>query len=209
MKGSLFLLTLLAVLISQCASRYHAVYPPGLHYQNATASDSLEFSYHFDVVGEAGNKKYSKYERKSNLKMVAVRIVNHTGRTLRLDQDISFYQGSRMIFPIIPSVVKDKMGQTVPIYLLYLLLTPMTLNTGGGSGPAGSTQGESIPIGYLLGPGIAIGNMLNAGSANKHFEEEMNQYGLSRVIEDDKTLYALVCFYGITFDPLQIKVKTQ
>jgi hypothetical protein len=88
--------------------------------------------------------------------------------------------------------------QGVPVYLLYLLLTPMNLYTGD----------DVTPIGLVLGPGIAFGNMIGAGGANQNFLKELESFNLmNKSIQPGETLYGIIGIRDSGYNPITIKVK--
>ena len=62
----------------------------------------------------------------------------------------------------------DALEQNTPIYLLYLLLSPLQLTKTENNGFETKTT-PFFPIGLILGPGISIGNMIVSSTANKNF----------------------------------------
>lgn len=66
-------------LMSSCASNYHFINPPSVEMKtSATISPpaSCQIHYRYQVLKEAGNKKYAKKERQSGVSLLAVRIEN-------------------------------------------------------------------------------------------------------------------------------------
>ncbi|MEY3451705.1 MAG: hypothetical protein RL711_1531 [Bacteroidota bacterium] len=184
-----------------CASTYKPIIPSSVYYTNAETKDSLTFAYKYDVLKSTDNHKYAKHEDESGIKLVSVSITNNTGKTINMAENIAFYAGSRQLIPLDPMFVKNQLKQGVAVYLLYLLLTPMTLNSSNGS------SSSSVPIGIVVGPGIAIGNMAVAASANADFFAELDANYIFKNIEKGQTKYALLAFRDIGFEALKIKLK--
>jgi hypothetical protein len=97
-----------------------------------------------------------------------------------------------------PVVASAGIKQTAGLHLLYLLLTPMTLDL---------DNSGSIPIGLVIGPGIALGNMFVASGANKRFREELLNNELeNRQIANGESFYGLITINDNGFLPLSLKL---
>lgn len=204
MKKTLIIPLLIAVVLSGgCASNYRSI-SPQTNYFNATEKTSeLEFSYRYNVLQEKGNKKYAKRENKKGIRLVAVKITNNTEGPIRFPEDAHLYAGNRPIQLLESEFIHSKLKQGVPIYLLYLLFTPMTFTVSSGNGDVSST-----PVGLLLGPGLTALNIGIAASANNKFKEELLQYNLTnRIIEEGETVYGLIGFQDFDYAPLKIELK--
>ena len=103
-------------------------------------------------------------------------------------------------------ITEDKIKQGVPIYLLYLLLSPVTFNTSSTS-VDGAPTSNSFPIGLIIGPALTATNMIVAGTANKTFKEEIEQNTLYRQVHDGETIFALVAFRNIGKDEITLRLK--
>jgi hypothetical protein len=193
-------------LFMSCASSYKPISPETLEYHNHSTNDKIDFSYHYDVLTESRNKKYAKHELKNNLSLVAVKITNHTGHDINPMTDVVFYIDNRPVYFVDQKITEDKIKQGVPIYLLYLLFSPMTFTTSSSS-VDGVSKSNSFPIGLIIGPALTATNMIVAGSANKSFKEEIEQYDLYRQIHDGETMYALVAFRDIGKDEITLRLK--
>jgi hypothetical protein len=85
-------------------------------------------------------------------------------------------------------------------------MSPITLNTNTAS-TDGTTKTNSFPIGLIFGPTITGLNMIVAGSANKHFNEELENYSLYRQMRNGETIFALIAFKDIGMDEMSLKLK--
>ena len=196
-KTALFSI-IIAAFCSSCASSYKAINPSQLNYPESSADQT--FSYKYNVLKQANNKKLAKKEDKTDIKIVAVKIVNNTGYTLKYGLNYKIYSGNQVL-DILPT--SEVIKETVPAYLLYLLLTPARLNVSSESGKSSST-----PIGYVLGPGLAAINMGIAAGANKKFENEMDTYSLiDRDINSGETFYGLIGIKIADYAPLSLKIQ--
>jgi len=189
-----------------CASSYKPISPETIEYHNHSTNDKIEFSYHYDVLTESKNKKYAKHELRNNLTLVAVKITNHTGHDINPMTDAVFYIDNKPAYCVDQRITEDKIKQGVPIYLLYLLFSPMTINTSGTS-TDGAPKTNSFPVGLIIGPALTATNMIVAGTANKNFKEEIEQHSLYQQIHDGETMFALVAFRDIGKDEITLRLK--
>lgn len=208
-----FLLIILSTgLLCGCASTYKPIKPKAINYAAHSMDGPVSFSYHYDVLSEAGNKKYAKREKTKNLKLVAVRISNYSGRKLNITQDLAFYCGNREIFPCSPGLVKNELKQGVAVYLLYMLLTPLNLYVSNSNNNNGymNTEVKTYRVGLILGPAVTIGNLATSGTANANFYDELQQSNIvNKEIENGETIYGLVGFREIGYDPLTLELRNK
>jgi hypothetical protein len=203
MRYSLIIMAVL--LLSSCAAAYNSISPERLSYSSTNLDDAILFSYKYDVLFESGNKKYAKHEEKERIKLVSVKITNNTGKKININNDVTFYAGNRPIVPMSTSGLAELLEQNTPIYLLYLLLTPLQLTKTESNGYETRTE-PIFPIGIILGPGITAGNMLVSSKANKDFKHELYNYDINREIDNGQTNYYLVGFRDIGYEPLTLKL---
>ncbi|MDD3078664.1 MAG: hypothetical protein PHH37_06135 [Paludibacter sp.] len=193
---SLFIACIL--LLSSCAQSYYALSPEKTTYIASNNLNDINLHYRYDILNESGNRKLSKKEKKQNIKIVAVKIINNTDHIINIGNNAAFFSGNTLIYPMDAISIRNNIKQSVPSYLWYLLLSPLTFSFNG-SDPA--------PIGLLLGPGIAGGNMLVAGTANKSFYNELTKYDiLNRDIQVGETVYGIVGFRDLDYVPLSIRL---
>lgn len=182
-------------MLSSCAASYKRINPGNLKYPDL---DDSTFSYQYNVLLRAGNRKLSKKEAKSHMRVVAVKIFNNTGQTLVYRKNFRIYSGNNEVSLLSPMVASAGIKQTAGLHLLYLLLTFTTLNV---------DNSGSIPIGLVIGPGIALGNMFVASGANKRFREELLDNDLeNRAIANGESFYGLITINDNGFMPLSFKL---
>jgi hypothetical protein len=202
LSQTLFLL--FALMASGCASSYTTINPRGINYSAYDLQPGVSFSYKYDVLREKGNKKYAKKENNKNIKLIAVKITNQTDSVLNVSRDLVFYSGNRQVNPIEPMTIKNTLKQTVPIYLLYLLLTPLHLNV------YNENTVESYSIGLFVGPGLTIGNMAVAGTANNKMYAELMEYDImDKEIPIGGTIYGLMGIWETSYDPISVKLRNK
>ncbi len=132
------------------------------------------------------------------MKLVAVKITNNTDRIINIGNNAAFYTGKTMIYPMDVLSIENCLKQSVPSYLFYLLLTPLTFSFNGS---------DPMPVGLILGPLITGGNMLSAASANANLYNELMQYDiLNRDIQVGETVFGLIGFKYLDYAPLTIKL---
>lgn len=98
--------------------------------------------------------------------------------------------------------------QNVATYLLYLLLTPVTLNTYGTNQDGQTENTSSTPIGLAIGPRITALNTITASSANKKFKTEIETYNLSgKTVKAGESITGLIGFKEDSFYNIKIDVQ--
>ncbi|MBX2840138.1 MAG: hypothetical protein KTR26_00090 [Flammeovirgaceae bacterium] len=126
---------------------------------------------------------------------------NNSTENIIFGKDYIVYSGNRPITLLETNFIHAQLKQGVPIYLLYLLLTPMQFI---------STNGESTPIGLVIGPGITLGNMIGAGSANSNFKKELENNLLNnKEIKSGETVYGLIGIVDNGYNQLTLKNISQ
>ena len=162
--------------MTSCASGYHHINPENLSYNSKKPSkDGISLEYKYDLLP----KKYSKKEKNSDVRLVALGITNNTNKQLVFGRDfqITYEDGTKVMIMEKEKSFKE-LKQKGAFHLFYLLLTPTNLTTTSTSN--GYTQTKNLfPIGLILGPGLAGYNILKASSANKKFKEDLEEYNLN------------------------------
>lgn len=188
--------TLAVSLLASCASSYKVIGPNSLNYRTTNEDRNIEFSYKYDVLNERGNRKYAKKESRTGVKVVAVRVTNNSQESFVFGQDLRVHSNGIPINIIEPKVIQQQLKQGVPIYLLYLLLTPLQLNTGD----------SSTPIGLAVGPGITVGNMVAAASANSKLLQELeNNFLNGQKVDPGETVHGLIGIRDSGYNPLTLE----
>lgn len=205
MKSLCLSLLLIAVIFAGgCASNYHTINPGRTHFPAPAEKEyGLSFAYKYDLLRAKGNKKYAKKEDKKGVRVVAVKITNNTGSTLIFPDDFDIMSGDSPVYLLEPEAVHRQLKQGVPIYLLYLLFTPMNLYTYDDTGVTSST-----PVGLLLGPGLTALNIGIAASANNKFKQELLDYDIYNMeIKDGETITGLIGITDNGYAPLSLELK--
>jgi hypothetical protein len=210
MKKS-FLLILAAissVVFTNCASTYKPIRPEVLTYSNQSLDSSISFSYQYGTLRMLRNKKYAKREDRKGIRVVAVKITNHSAEPVTFNQNLKLYAGNNQVVPLDPAFVHQELKQGVAIYLLYAPLTLAKLTFYDTSTPGQIRATSSVPFGLVVGPGITIGNMAVAGNANQRFLNELTMYNLiGRQIKPGETVYGLVSIHDFGFNPLSVRTS--
>jgi hypothetical protein len=192
----LYSLLISGLIFTSCASSYKAIQPDRIHFQNNETYQEIEFSYKYDVLNERGNKKYANKESMKSMKIVAVKVVNNSDSSFVFGKDLKVYSGGKSIRLLEPDLISSTIKQGVAVHLLYFLLTPMTVHSGG----------TTTPIGLVVGPGIAIDNIVTASIANKKFKKELEANYLSgSVIHAGETIYGLIGILDVGYNPLELR----
>lgn len=166
---------------------------------SGSSDKSVNVDYKYNLL----TGRYAKRETNSNVKLVAVKVTNNSGRDLHFGKDIKLvYNNGADVVMLDNAKLFDATKQHPAIYLLYLLLTPSKLTTSSGNGAS-----NSVPIGYAIGPGIAGGNIIAASSANSKYKEELLKYDIAgTVVKNGETVYGLVGISTNSFEGIKVKV---
>jgi len=195
-----FIFSVVIILFTSCATSYKPIIPESVRF--SAEENSSNFSYRFDVLREAGNRKLSRKEERKLVRVVAVKLVNNTGQTLKYGYNFKIYSENAEIEVLSASRTVSYIRQSVPSYLLYLALTPAKLTFTSGY------KQSSFPLGLILGPGLAGINMAISGTANKNLRTELETSTIiDKEIKPGETFYGLIGIYDNHFMPLTIKIS--
>ncbi len=196
---------IIAISLTSCASGYKMIVPETVNYISTHETDGVKLEYKYDLL----EKKYAKKELKKGVKIVAVKITNNSENDLVFGKDVKLtYGNGTEIYAMDNEKAFKALRQSVPTYLLYLLLTPVNLYTYKTNSYGMQETTSTTPIGFVLGPGITALNMITAGSANKKFKTEMLNYNINgTMIKSGETKYGLLGIKTDSFDALKLKVE--
>ncbi|WP_142602918.1 hypothetical protein [Solitalea koreensis] len=198
--------TSISFLVSGCAASYKHIHPSSLNYSNKSSDKGVDFYYSYNVLQQAGNKKYGKKEEKNFLRVVSVKLTNNSGKDLSFGDDIRVFNGDTPITINYPAETHLKTKQTVPTYFLYMLFSFVKLNITK-TDQYGFTTGQSYPIGLVLGPGLTLINVLTADGANKKYKDELiSNNPIGKIIKNGETVYGLMSVNDTNYNNLQVKV---
>ncbi len=198
MKKPIQLFAIILVLtLNSCASSYDYIEPNALSYNSNSSTDTFVLEYKYDLL----NKKYAKKEANRGMKLIAIKVTNNSNKDVVFGKDITlkYKNGVGLNLLETEKVFKD-LKQATPLYLLYLLLTPVNFT----STSNGRTT-SSVPIGLGLGPATAGGNMIVAGSANKKLKKELMEFDiLGTLIKSGETKTGLIGIRADNYDSIEI-----
>ena len=197
-----FYLSLL-FLVTSCASGYKTIQPNTLNYLSSNEVGNVKIEYKYNLL----SKKYLKKELKKQVKLAAVKIKNNSDKDYVFGDNLKIvYSNGTQVDLIENSKVYAMLKQNTPIYLLYLLLTPMRFEVYETTNGFRETT-SSTPIGLVIGPAIAGGNMIVAGSANNKFKEELTTYDLmNKTIKSGETKYGIIAINSNSSESLKLKL---
>lgn len=204
------ILKITAVLISllflnSCASGYKIINPAGLSYNSQNQEQDVTMEYKYDLL----HKKYAKKEEKKDIRLVAVKITNHSERDLIFGQDVNIaYESGGQLLVMPTDKVFKGLKQHPTTYLPYLLLSPLTLSTFKTDAYGNQHTTGTFPAGLIVGPGLAGGHLIAASSANKNFKNELRTNELQgRTIPKGETVYGLIGIRADSYDALKIQLE--
>lgn len=202
-----FLFALFPIIIG-CASTYKPIQPDMLQYGGETTLDSITFKYKYNVLGEKGNKKYSKKEKKKGFNLVAIQVINNSSSSLNLNQQVDLLCEGNNITPLQLSIAGRKLRQRAETYLLYSLLV-ISYTTGRLVGnSAGGISVQTTTNYYPVGLPIGLVNFFVALYANKKFRNELQTYDIwDKTIAPHQTLNGLVLMERQNLETLNIGWK--
>ena len=189
----LFKLALLFIILSltSCASYYRAIGPERINYPPTINVEKVALSYRYDVLRDAGNKKFVNNEFKRNMKVVAIKLTNNTEATINISKDLSFYSGSSKVLLLNPFDIQVQIKQSAPSYAWYFL---------------GCTSLDPIDIAVF--GGIGVGNIIVASTANKNLLRELERYDLTnKELKKGETIVGIIGFEALHSDPLTVKIN--
>lgn len=198
MNKALILLSCI-IFLSSCAASYKPISPTFLSYPSVQVTEGLTYSYRFNVLSDAGNKKYAKKEQRKGIKVIAVKLVNDTGRRIVFKRDIDIYMGDQVILPMEASQVRQIIKQPAALFLLWSPLILFTTDCNGFS-----CDRTVIPIGAAIG----VTNTIIASSANGKLDTEMLTYDiLNREIANGDTAFGLIAISTDITSAIELRMK--
>ncbi len=201
----LLVLSITILSMTSCATGYKSIEPKTVRYNSTSKDKDVVLDYQYNVL----TKKYYKKENRKGIKVASLKITNNSDKDLVFGKDLKLVNRDENELILLDNTfVYKQLKQSVPTYLLYLLLTPLKLFTSSGdTNSRGEVEQNSIPIGLVLGPGITGINMITAGNANDKFKKELNNYNLQgKTIKKGTTAYGIIGIQGNSFQSLAVKV---
>lgn len=85
-----------------CASSYRAINPTTINYSGdiIPVDNDIEIKYQYNVLRESRNKKYAKYEERSNYRLIGMLISNQGYDTLYFSEDLVITDGLNELQPL-------------------------------------------------------------------------------------------------------------
>ncbi len=155
-----FLLFLLMVFSTGCAFNYRYIDPLDVSFLMLRDETPLEveISFKYNVLKEAGNRKYAKTEKRTGVSLLAVRIENNGTDTLYFPEDFGIKLGQEYVFML----TKD---ETVGVF-----------KRGATSDFGASETGrlEELFLSLIL----VFVDAGNRGNMNRRFAKEMDEFYL-------------------------------
>jgi hypothetical protein len=201
----------LALLFVGCATSYKPVNWQGVQYKASTLSPEIDFAYSRNSLRDSRNPRYDRKAISIRTDIVAVRIQNKTDHPLSVKDDLTYFNGSKMVEPAeAASAIRD-VRQSPGMYWLYLLMAPA--NIYGSTYSCDDYDCHSdfvfIPVGLIIGPILAGINAVVASSANENFRKEIQAHDLSaKVLAPGETATGYLVFPNSGTKPLMARLKT-
>jgi hypothetical protein len=184
-----------------CASSYRPIITDKFTYPKITTSAGLEVAHQYNVLKEAGNRKYAKKELRRNIRVVAVAITNKTDSVIIVKDDLDFYASNRKIFLLTPEETKHSIRQVSGLYLFWGLFVVTLTKCDDNSNDCSRIP---LPVGLLIG----LINMGVASNANNGLLEDLVRHDLMRKkIQPGETVEGLIGISTDTNEPLMVRFK--
>lgn len=161
---------LISLLVQGCAVDYLPIRIEEIPFYHKVQNSCISYSIQYNTLLIRGNTRYAQKESKHHIKVMAIEFTNLTKKTIHFKKDVIVKIGGIPVSPIPPEVVKAKIHQSVPAYLLHTLLFLRLPRCQGVD--CGTTN-------YPIGVPIALGNMAIASNANAEFLSELKNYDVA------------------------------
>jgi hypothetical protein len=156
-----------AISLGSCASPY-GVIKDIPDFSDKTTVQHVDVSFQHDLLRKTGNRKYARRASRKDISVVAVKIVNRSGKTLVPGENLFFTSDGERVDLIDTKRLFRKTRQSVFIHLLYLPLTFIFIADGD----------VLVPIGIFIGPPLAGANMVIAAISNDLYRDALRKFEL-------------------------------
>lgn len=198
MRYTFYLLVLLIACVG-CASSYRVINPLRIVYQDSSESYGGVLGYRYDVLREAGNKKYARKADDKKIRIVGMKFTNLTDQAINFGEDVEIFADGQRIIPLPSDVVKREVKQISGLYMLWSLFW-VTLSKCEND----DCSVTPIPVGLLIG----IGNTVGASGANRNFHKELEFHNLiTKVVDPGETVKGLLLIRAENEQKLEVHLK--
>ena len=196
---------IVSLLITGCASGYHAINPPALNFTSTSGDSVIAVEYQTNLL----TGKYLKREISSDVYLVAVKITNNSTHDISFTNNLKIFSGEEEVMPIPLNRFYDATQQNPDKSLNFLFLAPLNVYSF-----SETTQGNQVtsqknrfyPVGIIVAPALALGNMAGAKGANKKFKKELEENDISdRIIPAGHSEYGLIAVKDVSSSNLTFK----
>ncbi|MFZ6009788.1 MAG: hypothetical protein ACOYXT_05510 [Bacteroidota bacterium] len=190
---------LVACILMGCASAYRPVMPNRISYKESFEDNGLKLQYRYNILKEAGNKKYAAKESRSGIRLVAVEFTNNSEQTVTFGQNVGVFSGNRELVPLKPEEVRREIRQVAGLYMIWSAFWIVINNCDNDD-----CTSIPLPVGALIG----LGNMSAAKAANRNMLHDLRRYDLSgKTIGPGETVYGILPLAVIEGDVLEVHLK--
>lgn len=196
---------MILILFTSCASGYKKISPETLAYNSLSTANNITIEYRYGLL----DKKYFRREKKSGLKLVAIKITNKSPQDVVFNDNLRLsYENGTICNVTDNDYVFKLLKQSPTSHLFYLLLSPVEFYKTTTNSYGQTVNNGSFPIGLFIGPGLALGNLITASTANGKFKNELENYNIiGKTIKSGETAYGLVGIKSNNFDALKLKMN--
>lgn len=190
----------LLIFSMSCAKKYYPLEPQSLGFRAGDTISGIEVGYEYNLLGQKGNRRYSKKEQKKDIRLVAVKIINHFDQSINIRRDVQFMANGNPVTLLDPQIAYNRLKQRPIFYILYafVFFRVPTYNSNG-------TQGSFIvPIGLPF----AAYNLAVGFGANKKFLMDMEMFNVNnKIISPGESFVGLISFYSPAYPKLTARLK--
>lgn len=198
MKRTL-LAAVLGALCFGCASTYKPIFPDDVSFSATTQDGGLKMQYKYDVLADAGNRKYAKKEDRRRVRIVAVNVQNNTGRAITLGRDAELYSGKMQLFPLTGPDVKQELRQVKGLYMIWSIVWVVLSKC-----DDGDCSTIPLPVGLVIG----LANMGTAGKANNDLLYDFNRHNITdKTIPPGESVTGLIAVRGFSGQEIRLRLK--
>ncbi|KXX70078.1 hypothetical protein [Flammeovirga sp. SJP92] len=165
-------LIFVAFSVTSCAGFYRRINPISIDFTQYDTPDEVTLEYEYK---ELKGRKYRRKAEKNNIQIVALQITNNSSDEVIIGKNFEFRDQNNQVLKLYtPVETVDKIHQTLPNYLLYLLMTPLRFT----DGTDHYGEPKNYYVGAFVGPILTAHNVFIAHQSNKKMKREFDKYNV-------------------------------
>jgi len=191
----LFLLLIVSLSITSCASSYRPILPEEIEYINKTESQDVTLEYKFDLL----EKNYGAKSKRKGEHLVAVKITNDSETTISWNENfIITHEDGSEIYKTENDELYNTLRQKRFVYFAYAPLSLITWKV----------YNVVIPVGLIATSAIISSNSIKAKRSNERFKRNLDKYFLyDQSIMPGEVKYGLIGLKTQNQSPLKLTLN--